>query len=66
MVLTVADKTARVRLRAAVKKVAAGLTERDEAIVAMRQEGALLEDIATEAKMSIEGVRKLLHRHGLR
>lgn len=65
MVLAVA-RTPEQRLRAAIKKQEAGEQERDEAIVDMRDAGAKLVEIAAVAKMSVEGVRKVLHRKGRR
>lgn len=54
------------RLRAVVRRIASDTTTRDGLIVAMRDEGATLAAIAQEAGLSIEGVRKVLHRQGRR
>jgi len=55
---------AQARLRAAVRRLAKAMTDRDDLIVEMRGGGATLNEIAQESGMSIEGVRKVLHRRG--
>lgn len=57
-------KTPKAKVRSGVRRMLEGIAERDEGIVEMRDEGANLSEIADVAKMSIEGVRKALHRRG--
>lgn len=57
--------TAKARLRSAIRRGRSAEKDRDDAIVDMRAEGEKLTDIADTAEMSIEGVRKILHRRGV-
>ena len=45
------------------RKAREALAHRDEAIIAMRAEGASLQEIAEVAEMTKAGVLKLLRRH---
>jgi hypothetical protein len=51
-------------LRSATRAMAAALARRDAAVVAMRQEGASLREIAAEADLTHPGVLRILRAQG--
>lgn len=67
MVLAVAPTPA-ARLRAIARRIDKDMRDRDDVIVEMRRldPPATLLEIAQAAGLSIEGVRKILHKRGLR